>query len=479
MALAPEVLAQDPDPTVPRGLRRVAWVAAQHLLALVLIPIGLAFWPAYLLARLFLPRPPILPEPARFVHIARLIVTAHAPPPGRDGLDRWRLLLALVTSAALSSLKGLSWMLDELLFRRELAENPVEAPLLEISAWRSGSTQLAHLLEEDPNLAAPCMLQAMAPYLWLWRLVRAVFGPWLAPEVVTRFLAARQSPDFLQRHEFDPFRVDTFCVVFLVHQMVPEALAMGPEAGLGEFSHGRITPSTRRMWEEDFVRLVEGLGRRTLAFKGPGPDGRRRRFFLKGHFLAAAPALAERWPDARFVTVTREPAARLRSTLNYLRSSVPDFFGLGPLPWPWIAAMAEPELAYNVAEQAWFTRDDGVYRCVVPFEEFVRDLPGAMGQSTAPAWTPTARLPRCSSAMSARGGSPTGSTTPWRRWASMSPPSIARWPSTGRGVAGHRRRRTSLAAGERRRTRSARLGRTDSGLQDGQPARLPAVGGAL
>jgi hypothetical protein len=131
------------------------------------------------------------------------------------------------------------------------------------------------------------------------------------------------------------------------------------------------------MWEDDFVRAVEGLGRRTLAFAGPGPDGRPRRFFLKGHFLAAAPALAARFPGAAFVTVIRDPASRIRSTLNYLRLG-PDFFGFGPLPWPWIAAMAVAEAEYCRNEQAWYTRDDGVRRCVVRFDEFVHDLPGAL-----------------------------------------------------------------------------------------------------
>lgn len=125
--------------------------------------------------------------------------------------------------------------------------------------------------------------------------------------------------------------------------------------------------------------MVDGLGRRTLAFAGRAPGGGRRRFFLKGHFLAAAPMLAERWPDAAFITVVRDPAARLQSMLNYLRS-MPDFFGLGPLPWRAIVQVVPAELAYNHAELAWYTRVDGVRRCVVPFDELVGDLREALGR---------------------------------------------------------------------------------------------------
>ena len=372
--LAPEVRAEDPAPSVPRGLGRVRAVVVQHLLALVLAPIGLALWAPYCLLRLFLPRPPMLPPPGRFAYIARLILTEAVPPPGLRALDRWRLLLDLAVTAALAPARGLAWMIDEILYRRELAAHQVTAPLLEISAWRSGSTRLGHLLCDDPGLAAPNMLQIFVPYLWVWRLARRILGRRVDRAAITRRMRASVPKAFAERHEIDPWRTDTYDVVFFRHQLVPYAMMLGPSAGLAEFSHRGVTPSTRQMWEEDFVRMIDGLGRRTLAFAGPAPDGSARRFFIKGHFLAAAPALSTRWPDASFVTVIRAPAARLKSTLNYLRVG-PDFFGLGPMPWPWIAQIAPAEMAYNRAEMEWFTRDDGVRRCVIPFDELVSDLP--------------------------------------------------------------------------------------------------------
>ena len=375
--LAPEVRAEDPAPSVPRGLARVRAVITQHLIALLLAPIGLLLWPVYGLLRLVLPRPPLLAPPGRFAHIARLIITQEVPPPGIERLDRWRLLLDLGLTAALAPITGLAWMLDEVLYRRELAAHPVSTPLFEISAWRSGSTRLAHLLHDDPGLAAPAVLQMFLPYLWLWRLARWLLGERVDRDAITRRIRGSVPPEFAERHEIDPWRADTYDVVFFRHQLVHYAMMLGPEAYLGEFSHRGVTASTKSMWEHDFVRMVEGLGRRTLAFAGPAPDGRPCRFFLKGHFLAAAPALAQRWPDAAFVTVIRAPAARFRSTLNYLRLS-PDFFGLGPAPWSWIAAHVPAEVAYNHAEMQWFTRDDGVCRCVLRFDEFVHDLPGAL-----------------------------------------------------------------------------------------------------
>lgn len=377
--LAPHVRAEDPAPSVPRGLRRVHAVLVQHVLVPLFAPFGMALWPLYGLLRLFLPRPPLLPPPRRFAHVARLLLQTEVPPPGLDAIDRWRLLLDLGLTFALAPVQGLAWMLDEVLYGRELAANPVEAPLFEVSAWRSGSTRLAHVLHDDPGLAAPNMPQMVLPYLWLWRLARLLLRGRVDPEFVVSKMRSTLPKGFVERHEVDPWRTDTYDVLFYRHQLVPYAMALGPTVGLAEFSHRGVTPSTRAMWEEDFVRMLDGLGRRTLAFAGPAPDGRPRRFFLKGHFLAAAPALAARWPAAVFLTVIRSPAARLRSTLNYLRFG-PDFFGLGPMPWAWIAATAPAEVAYCRAEMAWFTREDGVRRCVLRFDEFVKDLPGALGR---------------------------------------------------------------------------------------------------
>ena len=45
-------------------------------------------------------------------------------------------------------------MLDECIYGRKLRETPLVAPLIEISAGRSGSTQIARYLEEDERLVA-------------------------------------------------------------------------------------------------------------------------------------------------------------------------------------------------------------------------------------------------------------------------------------------------------------------------------------
>jgi hypothetical protein len=147
---------------------------------------------------------------------------------------------------------------------------------------------------------------------------------------------------------------------------------------------------------------VDRIGRKTLLEAGPGPTGTSRRLLLKGHFLCAAPALERRYPKARFLTVIREPAPRLRSAINYLRVNPADPV-LGPIPWAWLAAALErTETAYCEVEQAWFTQKCGTRRCVVRFSEFVRELEAAMRRvyrccldtDELPPHVPTSHAPR-------------------------------------------------------------------------------------
>jgi hypothetical protein len=284
----------------------------------------------------------------------------------------------IIQKALLTPVMGLAWLLDELLYGRALDATPVVAPLLEISAGRSGSTQIARYLEQDPHLVAPNILQCMVPYLWLWRLAPHIAGRLITKNQVRAKIRAMMPPELLERHESDPFKMDTFDGSFFSFHLNHLALQLGPEVSTEELNFGRFAGHNRRLVEEDFVALLDRVGRKTLLHAGPGPDGAPRRFFVKGHFLCAADALARRYPDARFLTVIREPASRLRSAINYLRVNPADPV-LGPVPWTWLSAsLARTEVEYCELEQAWFTRDAGSRRCVVRFSAFVRDLETAM-----------------------------------------------------------------------------------------------------
>jgi hypothetical protein len=282
--------------------------------------------------------------------------------------------------ALLTPVLGLAWLLDEALYGRTLAATPVEAPLFIVSADRSGSTQITLYLAEDPNLVAPNLLQCMFPYLWLWRLAPRTIGRVVSKEQARAKIQSMMPPELLERHEGDPFTPDTFDGAFYTFHMNALAFALGPDVIETEFGFGRYAPHNRQLWEEDFVTLVDRIGRKTLALNGRTPDGAPRRFMLKGHFLAGADALARRYPDGRFLTVIREPASRLRSGINYMRVNPTDPM-LGPVPWAWLAdGLERTETTYCQEEMAWFTKESDVKRCVIRFSDFVNDLEVALRQ---------------------------------------------------------------------------------------------------
>jgi len=337
-------------------------------------------WPFYLLGRAIWGRPPNVPRAHQILRYLRLAWMGQQPAPGLSFLARLWLTLSILRKFVVIPIWGLAWILDQALYGRLLRETPVQGPLLEISALRSGSTQLARYLEEDPRLVAPNFLQSVFPYLWLWRLVPKTVGRFVTRQRVREATEALLPKAFLQRHETDPLRTDTFDIAFYLAHLNHLSPLLGPGPATDDFGFAMIAPHNQLLWKRDFVEVVDGIARKTLLHAGPTSDGAPRRFFLKGHFLCAAETLKARYPDARFLTMIREPAPRLRSTVNYLRTNPFDPI-LGPVPWAWLSeGLLRSEVRYCEVEQDWFTRSDDARRCVLRFSEYVADLDGSLAR---------------------------------------------------------------------------------------------------
>ncbi len=398
----PEQLPGEPECARPGNAKLALAVVVRTGLLCGMLVATAGLWPWLLLGARVWGRPPNVVHLRRVLRYLRLIWTESPPPPGLGALVRAWLTLAVLHKVAVAPVWGLAWLLDELLYGRALDATPLEAPLLEISAGRSGSTQLARYLGEDPGLASPNLLQFTFPFLWLWKLVPVTIGRVVSKDRVRQELETRLRPEFLQRHEGDPFATDSFegCL-FIPHMQMMSPL-LGPRVTMEDFHFATPAEHNMPLWECEFVQLLDRIGRKTLLHCGPGPDGQPRRFFVKGHFLAAAPALAERFPDARFLTMVRHPSPRIQSAVNFLRTNPLDPL-LGPVPWAWLAqALSQNESEYCVHEQAWFTAPGDTRRCVVRFDDYVRDLEGAMSlvyrecldQPELPPWAPREHTPR-------------------------------------------------------------------------------------
>lgn len=354
-----------------------AQVIKQLVILLGIMCIGLSLLPFYALGWVLKGRPPNVPSAAQFQRYLVKVWTEQPPSPGLPFSKRLRITLDLLRRIFTAPYTGVCWFIDDLLYGRAMREVQIVEPLFELSAARSGSTQLAHYLEDDPHIVSPNLLQMFFPYLWMWKLMSATLGKVIPPEKVRKIVESSMPEAFLQRHEADPFRTDTFEISFFQSHMNTYSQLISPRMMIEDFAFGKWVPHNRQLWEEDFVGYLEGIGRKTMLFAGPAQDGKPRRLMIKGHFLAAAPALERRFPDARFLTMIREPDKRLQSAVNYFRSSPLDVL-VGSPPWPFLVAFVEEsEVEYCELEQEFYSRQ-GARRCVIRFKDYVKDLEGTM-----------------------------------------------------------------------------------------------------
>ena len=342
--------------------------------------IFLPLWPVLWLGWLIWYRPPNVPYLHQVFRYLRLTWTVSPKNPVLPVFGRIWISLSIIQAYINSPLLGTAWLLDELLYGRSLNNTPVIKPLFVISAGRSGSTQITRYIEGDQRLTAPNLLQCMFPYLWLWKLVPNTIGRLLTPDKVREMIRSTMPPELWERHEADPFKADTFDGAFLSFHLNRFALNLGPEVGKDDFNMANAAHHDKKIKEEDFVRLVDRLSRKSILYAGTTPSGDTPRFYLKGHFLYAAEALSEHYSDACFLTVIREPVSRLRSGINYMRVNPADPV-LGPVPWSWLAdTLRHTETVYSKVEQEWFTREDSHWRTVIKFTDFVNDLESTMKQ---------------------------------------------------------------------------------------------------
>jgi hypothetical protein len=401
-AALPNLLPGEPDRQL-RGARLLFHLLLRGVgLGLALLLLG-PLWPLYGLLRLGLERPPNVPHGPDMARCLRAILLE--PLPGLGPLQRLSLLQAALLRLCVVPVEALAWWLDELLEGGELDAVELREPIFELSAARSGSTQLARYLEDDPSIASPTVAQTFLPYRWAWRLADWLLPPgprrqrWAAR--MERWATASLPPEHHQRHEFDLFRTDTFEVLYMMTQLEAVWVCLGPRHFLELRDMARVHPSRRTFWEQDFLRFIDRLGRKTVL-QGGLVDGRPRRLLVKGHFLMVARALEQRYPEARFLTVLRAPEQRLQSLINFLRCQPTDP-ACGPIPWPLLVEQVpEMEARYNLEELAFFTEEGPARRVVIPFRDYVADLEGTLSrvylgcldQAELPAHVPRSHAPR-------------------------------------------------------------------------------------
>lgn len=385
------------DPQKPTAVQAVLRIIFKLITLPIIFALTIPLWPFYLLGWIIWYRPPTTPYFSQFLRFSRLIWVSKPPKPGLSTITRCWLTLKIFQKMIMIPVIGLVWFMDELLYGRKLNKIEVKKPLFFISAARSGSTQMGLYLSEDEQFAAPTMIQSLTPFLWVWKLMER-----MPKDRIQAKFQQIMPPALLERHEGNPFQIDTFEGGFHNFHFNALSLHISPDVVKEEFAFGRYSPLNRRIWEKDFVKFMDRVARKTLLYVGPTKDGKPRRFLVKGHFLGGADLLAQKYPDARFLTIIRHPEPRLRSGINYMRVNPSDPM-LGPIPWEWLSsALSHTEIEYCEIEQEWFTREDRTHRCVIRFTDFVSDLKNTMkkvyrecnGTDEVPSHIPSQHPPR-------------------------------------------------------------------------------------
>jgi hypothetical protein len=176
----------------------------------------------------------------------------------------------------------------------------LEAPVVILGHWRSGTTLLHEVLALDKELATPTTYQCLNPHSFLLSLNGVHRGAPIVRPPGDRLVssASPQEEEFalLCRGATSPYET----VIF------PSALArIGPLSDPGEYSG-----SDQKIWEDTLLTFLKGI-----TFRAAG-----KRLLLKSPSNTFRVATLSRlFQDAAFVQIVREPAAVVLSAVETWR----------------------------------------------------------------------------------------------------------------------------------------------------------------
>jgi omega-hydroxy-beta-dihydromenaquinone-9 sulfotransferase len=212
-------------------------------------------------------------------------------------------MAALITAAAAvnTNLRVTQWLRHS----RKVARVPVpDDPIFIVGHWRTGTTMLHELLALDPRMRAPSTYESLSPnhFLVTERFVRR-FGSWMLP---------RTRPFDNMRVSYDRPQEDE---VALALRGVPSpflsvAFPRRPCPYPKYVDLDDLSPRELAKWQAGFRAFLQ-----LLLFRRPG------RLVLKSpQHTTRVPVLAQMFPGARFIYMTRDPYVVFPSTVHFWRT---------------------------------------------------------------------------------------------------------------------------------------------------------------
>ena len=365
------------------------WIAS--LKSVVTIPFSLVACllnlPLFIVGIFIYGRPPVC---APFVHVSLTFRTAFFGGSGTFRIKpgvRLQIILRVVHATLLSTVYANWWFIDEILYGRAVRAQKIDKPLFAIQPARSGSTTLGHLLALDSKrFIAPAALQAAFPFLWMWRVAALLYdcGLFPEPEKINELVRSSLPEELLARHELDIMSADTFEVAFFSYYHDFSWHVLGPDytAKVVGWRHVAANPP---LWM-DFERYLVNCGKKVMLFdRFRNPASAPKQLLIKGHYLAAAELLFEKFPDSRFVDMARDLNSRMQSLANFLLVvyvSMPGAeFDLDDQLWASVSEFVlRSELSYSEHEMEFYKDSPCGRKCVICFKDYVKDPMRSLAQ---------------------------------------------------------------------------------------------------
>lgn len=216
--------------------------------------------------------------------------------------SRLGLLVSISIATPVNTLlAGIQWMV----FGRKLAAGNLHGPpVFIVGHWRSGTTMLHELMVRDERYSCPSTYQCFAPHHFL-------VSQWFFRRFATWLLPGKRPMDNMAAG-WDRPQEDEFAMMNLGMPSPYRRIAF-PNEGAVDMDYldlQRVDEAGRHRWRKTLRRFFTAVSvstGRPLIIKSPTHTGR-------------IADLADEFPDARFVHITRDPRALYPSTCRLWQS---------------------------------------------------------------------------------------------------------------------------------------------------------------
>lgn len=341
---------------------------------LLWLPASVACLPLFMLGLYIWGLPPIISPMSRFSRYFIGVFTEGKVEENIPFSNRVIAFLVVLTNLIKAPINGTFWFVDELLYPAYHKVN-IREPIFFVTAARSGSTQLANYLETDENnFIAPTSGEGLFPFIWIWKFVVPVlkrFGMDKQHVVRNKLFGSEAK----KRHNFSLANTETWDVIVGAWHFSYLSWYMGIDFMKWGFPFAPLTEPTDENYLKIFYEFTHSIMKKVVYCRGRSSQ----HVLVKGHFLIAANGLQQRFPDAKFFTVVREPLDRFQSLINFMAIISADGpprkdYLLSPMPWKTLCEFAiHTQIPYCKQEMSFYDQSDD-NKLVIPFTMYVNKL---------------------------------------------------------------------------------------------------------